>query len=177
LDANDELPDAFAPSSSSTQSLDSSTHQVISTMENDAFVPSLPFSQDSCGSTGTFPGILSSQSTLIGPTTQTGSDVFRGAVRKFRARLSGENLTDFKSTGYDQLVYEIMRIQHEQENNKKMLNFKRIESFLEAMDQFGKVIEVFLNVSDAVAFVWGPIKFLLLVRTSRFSRDPDYTLS
>jgi hypothetical protein len=45
----------------------------------------------------------------------------------------------------------------------EMMNLSRIRSCLEAMDQFGKVIEIFLNVSDAVAFVWGPMKLLLLV--------------
>lgn len=44
-----------------------------------------------------------------------------------------------------------------------MMHMGRITSFLEAMEQFGKVIEVFLNVADMLAFVWGPVKLLLLV--------------
>jgi len=43
------------------------------------------------------------------------------------------------------------------------MNLARVKSCLEAMHQFGQVIEIFLNVSDAVAFVWGPMKFILLV--------------
>jgi len=31
------------------------------------------------------------------------------------------------------------------------------------MTQFGTVVEVFLNTSEILAFVWGPLKFLLLV--------------
>jgi len=115
--------------------------------------------------TGTLIGSLSSQSTQIRAPIQPGSNAFRSAVLRFRARLSGDKLTDFKNTTHEELVHEIMRIQQEQENNKNMINLSRIQSFLEAMDQFGKTIEVFLNVSDAVAFVWGPIKFLLLVQS------------
>jgi hypothetical protein len=45
-----------------------------------------------------------------------------------------------------------------------MMHMGRIRSFLEAMEQFGRMIEVFLNVNNFLAFVWGPIKALLLVR-------------
>jgi hypothetical protein len=88
---------------------------------------------------------------------------FRSALTKFRARLTGPQLLDFQQTTYEQLCQEVIRIQHDQEKNKTMMNLPRLQSFLEAMHNFGKVIEVFLNVSDAVAFMWGPVKFLLLV--------------
>jgi hypothetical protein len=88
---------------------------------------------------------------------------FRSALTKFRARLSGTQLQEFQSSSYEQLCQDIVRLQYQQENEKKMRNMSRLQSFLEAMHQFSKVIEIFLNVSDAVAFVWGPIKFLLLV--------------
>lgn len=39
----------------------------------------------------------------------------------------------------------------------------RLNSFVEAMNQFGKVIEVFGNTNIFVAFVWGPLKFILQV--------------
>lgn len=35
--------------------------------------------------------------------------------------------------------------------------------FLEGMETQGRVVDVFLNASLTVAFVWGPIKFLLQV--------------
>lgn len=91
------------------------------------------------------------------------TDALRAAVVKFRARLSGQELIDFQTTTYEQLCRKILQIQRDQENTRKMMNLSRIQSCLEAMNQFGKTIEVFLNVSDAVAFVWGPMKFLLLV--------------
>ncbi|KAF2680197.1 C2H2 domain-containing protein [Lentithecium fluviatile CBS 122367] len=142
-------------------------------MDYNSSVSDLPSSQASRVSTG-LTGTLSSQSTLVGAPTQSG-DAFRQAVIKFKSRLSGERLTEFKSTTYELLVHEIMRIQHEQESKKNMMNFSRIQSCLEAMHQFGKTIEVFLNVSDAVAFVWGPIKFLLLT-ASNFTDSFDVLL-
>lgn len=88
---------------------------------------------------------------------------FRSALTKFRARLTGPQLVDFEKMTYEQLCIDIDRIQQEQEKFKTMVNLQRIQSFLEAMENFGKVIEVFLNVSDVIAFLWGPTKFLLLV--------------
>jgi hypothetical protein len=88
---------------------------------------------------------------------------FQAALTKFQNHLTGKDLTEFKVTTYDALCQEIAHLQHEQDNLKKMMNLSRIQSFIEAMEQFGKVIEIFLNVSDVVAFVWGPVKLLLLV--------------
>lgn len=70
---------------------------------------------------------------------------------------------DFRNTTYKDLCWQIELIQQKQEARKNMMNLARIRSFLEAMEQFGKVIEVFLNLADMVAFIWGPMKFLLLV--------------
>lgn len=43
------------------------------------------------------------------------------------------------------------------------MNLTRISRFLEGMEQLGKVIDIFLNTSEILAFVWGPMKFILLV--------------
>lgn len=43
------------------------------------------------------------------------------------------------------------------------MGMRRIQKFLEGMEGLGKIIDVFLNTSGMVAFIWGPIKFLLLV--------------
>jgi hypothetical protein len=89
---------------------------------------------------------------------------FLSALTKFQASISKDQVAEFRNTTYDQLCQEMMRLQHEQERLKTMMNMGRIESCLEAMHQFSKTVEIYLNVSDAVAFIWGPIKFLLLVK-------------
>lgn len=130
-------------------------------MSSNSPISSLPNTQVSRASTGA----ISQQSTLVG---NGGSDALRSAVLKFKARLSGTELTNFQNTTYDSLCQEIMRIQYEQEQAKTMANMARLQSFLEAMHQFSKTIEVFLNVNEVVCFVWGPVKFLLLVCLNRF---------
>ncbi|CAI6333480.1 unnamed protein product [Periconia digitata] len=108
----------------------------------------------------------SQQSTLVGVRTARGSDAFHAAIQKFKARLSGPHLTEFKNMTYDDLCSTILQIQQEQEENKKIMNLSRIQSCLEAMQQFGKTVEVFLNTADMLAFIWGPIKFLLLTASN-----------
>ena len=91
-------------------------------------------------------------------------DVFQSALSDFTTRLTPKEQNDFQLTTFDDVRREIARIQTEQENSKTMRNMVRIQSFLEAMDQFGEIVEVFLNTSSLLAFVWGPMKFILKVR-------------
>lgn len=123
---------------------------------------SLSSQQSSRTSTSAF----SQQSTVVGgrqSSTSNAGVALTRAVNQFRARLSGNDLVDFKTTTYEQLCQEIIHVQKEQERRLDTRNLARIKTCLEAMHQFSKVIEVFLNVSNMVAFVWGPMKFLLLV--------------
>ncbi|KAI9858937.1 MAG: hypothetical protein M1813_007239 [Trichoglossum hirsutum] len=89
------------------------------------------------------------------------NDSFERTLRSFKTRLTQKEREDFQFATLEDVRKVIARIQNEQEGTKAMMNMSRIQSFLEAMEQFGKVIEVFLNASSLVAFVWGPMKFLL----------------
>lgn len=91
------------------------------------------------------------------------SNGFQRALNNFKSRLKPAEAAKFKATTLDDLKVTILAIQSEQRARKKMMHMGRISSFLEAMEQFGKVIEVFLNISDMLAFIWGPVKLLLLV--------------
>lgn len=88
---------------------------------------------------------------------------FERALKDFKSRLKESEKAKFKATTLDDLKVTILAIQSEQRSRKKMMHMGRIMSFLEAMEQFGKVIEIFLNVADMLAFIWGPVKLLLLV--------------
>jgi hypothetical protein len=115
-------------------------------------------------SSGTATPAISQQPTLVVTGgSPTPGDAFSNALNIFRNKLTGQQLTDFKNTTYDSLCNDMTAMQDGQNKRKEMMDMCRIQSFLEAMNQFGKVIEIFLNVSEAVAFIWGPIKFLLLV--------------
>ncbi|KAI6380633.1 hypothetical protein MCOR25_001569 [Pyricularia grisea] len=99
-----------------------------------------------------------SQST---PTTSVKTS-FELALNKFRAQLSSEEKNKFSVTKKEDLQVAIINIQNEQRLSKKMVNIRRAQGFIEAMEQFGKVVEVFGNSCEILAFVWGPMKFLLL---------------
>jgi hypothetical protein len=93
------------------------------------------------------------------------SAAFQNALAEFRKRLTGEELARFQNTTYPQFCSELHDLQKEQIRRREVMNLSRIEAFLEGMHQLGKTIEVFVNAVDMVAFIWGPIKFLLLVST------------
>jgi molecular chaperone GrpE (heat shock protein) len=94
----------------------------------------------------------------------TTSDTFQVILAEFKKSLPPKELENFQVTTLADVRESIIRIQRDQEELKRMMNMTRLESFLEAMEQFGKVIEVFVNASNFVAFVWGPMKLILQVR-------------
>jgi hypothetical protein len=102
-------------------------------------------------------------------------DSFQDALKTFKARLNSKERDDFQFTTLEDVRVTIAHIQAEQGNQKTMMNLNRLESFLEAMNQFGNVIEVFLNASNFVCFIWGPMKFLLQV-TSNWADSFDTIL-
>jgi molecular chaperone GrpE (heat shock protein) len=92
------------------------------------------------------------------------NDTFGAVLSDFKKRLTSNELEDFQFATLKDVRETTFRIQRDQEQLKTMMDMARLESFLEAMDQFGKVIELFGNSSTFVAFVWGPMKFILQVR-------------
>ena len=79
---------------------------------------------------------------------------FHRALARFKDNLSPDQREEFAVTCIEDVQKTIAQIQSTQGSERKMRNLTRIKAFLEAMEQYGKVIEVFLNVSDILAFVW-----------------------
>jgi hypothetical protein len=88
---------------------------------------------------------------------------FQSTVASFRSRLTKAELDEFKFCSLEDVQQTIVDIQARQDKRRETRNLSRILGFLEAMTQFGTVVEVFLNTSEILAFVWGPLKFLLVV--------------
>ena len=85
----------------------------------------------------------------------TGTDsAFKRALARFKDHLSPTEQDEFGVTSLKDVQETIARIQQTQGSERKMRNLTRIKAFLEAMEQYGKVVEVFVNVSDIIAFVW-----------------------
>lgn len=84
----------------------------------------------------------------------TVSSPFDQALRRFKAELSDNDISTFSLTTAEDLKKEILKLQEKQASEKRIQNLNRLTAFVEAMDQFDKVIQVFLNASDYLGFVW-----------------------
>ncbi|PMD12225.1 hypothetical protein NA56DRAFT_756767 [Hyaloscypha hepaticicola] len=82
-------------------------------------------------------------------------------LQSFVETLTDEQKNEFEFSTLEDFQAAIVAIQNRQNSVRKMRNLARLRCFLEAMDQYGKVIEVFVNASELVCFIWGPAKFLL----------------
>ncbi|KAI2626752.1 hypothetical protein GGR54DRAFT_483461 [Hypoxylon sp. NC1633] len=91
------------------------------------------------------------------------ASVFEAALVQFKSGLKKKDQDNFKNATLQGLLNEIENIQTAQHSKRRGENLGKLKPFIEAMDQFGKVIEVFGNTNVMVAFVWGPTKFLLQI--------------
>jgi hypothetical protein len=89
---------------------------------------------------------------------------FEAILDNFKKDLTAKQRDDFEFMNLHDVRDTALRIQKGQENLKTMMNMARLESFLEAMTQFGEVLGIFANSNIFVAFVWGPLKFILQVK-------------
>jgi hypothetical protein len=79
---------------------------------------------------------------------------FEDALKDFKKALSRRDQEKFKNVTLDDLKQNIGEIQATQQASRRMRDLTRLQPFLEAVEQFGKVIETFCNVHEIVAFVW-----------------------
>ncbi|TVY15598.1 Vegetative incompatibility protein HET-E-1 [Lachnellula arida] len=80
------------------------------------------------------------------------SNTFDNVLTDFKKRLTAKELENFQFVTLEDVRQTILRIQNDQEHLKEMRDMTRIESFLEAMAQFGKTIEVFTASTWADSF-------------------------
>jgi hypothetical protein len=90
-------------------------------------------------------------------------DGFKQAFDNFKKRLKPEEEVKFAVTSLNDLELAVKDLQERQRKTKTAQNLKRIEPFLQAMEQYKEIIEVFLNASSLLCFIWGPMKFMLMV--------------
>lgn len=91
--------------------------------------------------------------------TQNGPALDRGFTEalcafKQNARLSSSEESEFRMTSLEELKDAVRKMEQDQESKRRMMNMKRLDPFLKSMEQYGKIIEVFGNVNEVVAFVW-----------------------
>ena len=86
------------------------------------------------------------------PPPSTQATPFIRASQAFQSELSSEDRDDFAYTTLEDLQQAIQEIQSKQ--GRKSQNLARMKPFLEGIQQYGQIVEVFLNVSNLIAFVW-----------------------
>jgi hypothetical protein len=106
------------------------------------------------------------------PTPALLDDIFQQAVSSFEASLTDKQRREFQSCTRKHVEDTILNIENRLASQRKQRSMRKISKFVEGMTQLGKVIEVFVNCDSTVAFVWAPIKFVLLV--SRASKAPAF---
>ncbi|KAI1325418.1 hypothetical protein F5Y16DRAFT_422846 [Xylariaceae sp. FL0255] len=94
------------------------------------------------------------------------SKTLERALDRFRDGLTEEQRDQFRSSSIDDVKAEVQSIQTQLGSMKKLRSLRRISKFLEAMGQIEQLVQVFLNVSNVVGFIWGPIKLVLIVATA-----------
>lgn len=81
--------------------------------------------------------------------------LFSRVLSAFKTRLSPEDIESFQFTNFDELKAAIDEIQRAQAQRRGFRNLNKIRPFLNGLEQYSKVIEVFVNVKpDIMAFVW-----------------------
>lgn len=85
---------------------------------------------------------------------------FQRALARFKSQLSLREQEKFGVTSLEDVQDTIAQIQSAQGSKRRMRNLTRLKGFIEAMEQYGQIVEVFLNVSEFIAFVWVSRKFL-----------------
>lgn len=80
---------------------------------------------------------------------------FSRVLSAFRSRLSPQDISNFQSTTFKDLREEITTIQKEQAQRRGFRNLNKVRPFLNGVEQYSKVIEVFVNAKPSImAFIW-----------------------
>lgn len=82
------------------------------------------------------------------------ASVFERALKDFKKGLKKKDEHNFKFTTIDDLRSSILKLQNDQNSKRRLQNLNRLAPFLEAIEQYGKVVEVFCNSNEFVAFIW-----------------------
>lgn len=83
-------------------------------------------------------------------------DSFERALNTFKQSLSPTLTRQFSICTLQDVKTAIRDIQQKegQAQDGRLRNMARLKAFIEAMEEFGKVVEIFLNANEFVCFIW-----------------------
>lgn len=79
---------------------------------------------------------------------------FHLVLEKFKASLTDKEKDRFGVTTLDDLHIALETIQRKQVSERRLRGMERLEVFLEGMKEYDKVIQVFVNSTPLLAFIW-----------------------
>ncbi|SCV41841.1 uncharacterized protein FFB14_07565 [Fusarium fujikuroi] len=91
---------------------------------------------------------------------------FERSLDLFRRELSDDQIKQMNGVNQETLKDTIQATQNILGRRNDLCRLSRVQRFLHAMEHVEKLVSIFLNASDFVAFVWGPIKLALIVATT-----------
>ncbi|KAF4340767.1 heterokaryon incompatibility protein het-E-1 [Fusarium beomiforme] len=91
---------------------------------------------------------------------------FERSLDRFRRELSDDQQKQMHGVDQQALIDTIQDIQGKLGRENDLCKLTRIQRFLRAMEHIEKLVNIFLNASDFVAFIWGPIKLALMIATT-----------
>lgn len=84
------------------------------------------------------------------------TDSFERALNAFKKSLSPALIKQFSICTLQDVKVVIRDIQQKEglAQDGRLRNMARLGAFIEAMDEFGKIVEIFLNANQFVCFIW-----------------------
>lgn len=79
---------------------------------------------------------------------------FYQTLAEFKDKLSQEQIDEFETCTLEDLHASVASIQEKQNADRKLKNMTRLARFVEAVNELSKVMEIFVNSSHFVAFIW-----------------------
>jgi hypothetical protein len=89
---------------------------------------------------------------------------FNAAVKSFQQNLDARQIELFRATTLVHMKRQILKIQHEQETEKRLTNFTRLRRFIDAFEEFDEIcMSVSVAVPEISRYIWGPLTYILEV--------------
>ena len=84
----------------------------------------------------------------------TGRDIVEQAINQLKQTLKPDDHRFFLDTNLEEVWREAQNIEYEQGQRRDLRFMRRIEAFLQSMESYAPVIEVFCQGYSPMAFVW-----------------------
>lgn len=85
---------------------------------------------------------------------------FEKSIGEFKEGLRRRDVEDFRATTLEDLRTRIATVQSRLHAQRRLQDLNRLQPFLDAIEQYGKVVSTFFRSTDIVAFIWVSVQFV-----------------